>query len=96
MAAVELLPIAAGAATSADFNNAAGASMTIALKSTDGSLRQSCNATIQFKNSTGSYTGIGAISGDQPMKVLTAVGTFRVVKDAAAESYPYGVDTQVA
>lgn len=95
MAAVELLAVAAGAATSADFSVAAGASVTIALKSADGSLRQACNATIQFLNSSASYTGIGAISGDEPLKVLTAVGTYRVVKDSAG-SFAYGVDTQVA
>lgn len=91
MALAELLPVSTAAATSADFSNTAGSTTTLALKSTT-PLGATSNAGVEFKNASGTYTPFGSLTASDPVKVLSAVGTFRVVKDAAAVAY--GVDTQ--
>lgn len=91
MALVELLPVATTTATSADFSNTVGTTTTLALKSTT-PLAPTSNASIQFKNASGTYTPFGTLSGSDPVKILSAVGTFRVVKDANAVAF--GVDAQ--
>lgn len=77
--------------TSADFTMANGDSATIYLKNAAGPLLSSdARAVIQIKSADGNYFTIGEINRANPAKVLSAPGTFRVVKIASANAY--GVD----
>lgn len=74
-------------APSGDFTLAAGESTTLSIR---GVLVMSQTASIQSKQSDNSYTPFGEISSQEPVKVLAAAGTYRVVRRVTASSF--GVD----
>ena len=85
----ELIASGTTQADSADFV-LADASATLYLKNATGSsVAPLCWASVQVKSGS-QYFNIGHITGTEPLKVLTANGTFRVRKHASADSF--GVD----
>lgn len=91
MATVEYLAVSAAAATGADLTVTAAVPVTISLKTAvDGGLHQFSNVTVQFKSAGGQYQDCGSVTGTNPVRVLSAVGTYRLVKAAAPVAY--GVD----
>lgn len=84
--------IASGTTTvsSADITLAAGEATTLALKSPDGYLPGGAQAIIE-KKSGAVYTRIGDLDTAAPAKVLEAVGTFRVTRQANTGG-SFGVD----
>jgi hypothetical protein len=72
---------------SADFTLAAGESTTLSIR---GTIVMSQTASVQSKQSDGTYTPFGEISSQEPVKVLAAAGTYRVVRRATASAF--GVD----
>lgn len=88
----ELIASSAGQADSADIALTAGASTTLYLKTASATLPRDAVALVQVKSGSNYFT-VGQIDAANPMQVLTAVGTFRVRKLAAAETgSSFGVD----
>lgn len=87
----ELVASGTTTANSNDFTIDAGASASLFLKSaTSQVLPYDARATIQVKSADATYYDIGALTESDPMKVLQAAGTFRVVRIGASAAY--GVD----
>lgn len=73
--------------TSADFTLAAATSTTLSLSGT-GPLGLMCQAQVQIKSAAATYQTIAQLDSRNPMLVLAAIGTFRVVKgDNAAQAF---------
>lgn len=88
----ELIAPTTAAATSADFNLAAGTSRTLNLKTLGAGVAnfgQFANANVEIKTASG-YVVFGALTNTNPVMVLTAVGDFRISKDPT--SVAVGVD----
>jgi len=84
-----LIAISADQAASADFTLAAGASTTLSLTNANTNasgvtLPTPIVALIQLKGSSNAYVTVGQIDSGTPQKVLSAIGTFRVLKLASA------------
>lgn len=87
----ELIASGTTTANSADITIEAGASASLFLKSaTSQTLPQDAKAVIQVKSTDATYYDIGTLTATDPMKVLQAAGTFRVVRIGASAAY--GVD----
>lgn len=89
----EVLAPSTAAGNSADQVVAAGATLSCVLKPATGAAPLSQLAAcvlIQVKSSGGDYLTFGALTPDQPVKVLTGAGTYRFTKPASAVAY--GVD----
>lgn len=70
-----------------------GASTTVFLKSgTGGPIVNGATATIQIRSSGGNYFKVGTLDHYDPVKVIQAPGTFRVVRHANAVAF--GVDAE--
>lgn len=78
------------AANGADFTLAAGNATTLSLSAAS-ALLPLCNARIQIKSAAGTYQDIGFLDKDNPIVVLQAIGTFRVVKSDNAD-LSFGVE----
>lgn len=74
-------------ATSSDFTLAAGTSTTLSLS---GAAQPFGTASIQIKSAAATYTPIGTLNSATPILVLSAVGTFRVIKSGS--SVAFGVE----
>ena len=72
---------------SSDFTLAAGESTTLSLRGSPG---LSSRVLIQFKDSTGNYVDFGELTAQDPVLLLSAIGTFRCLRKASAVSF--GVD----
>lgn len=81
--------VSTAANTSADITLAAGASTTLSLSTgtTGVGVPYGASASIQIRSAGATYMPIGVLDAGNPIKVLTAVGTFRVVKSAAAVAF---------
>lgn len=85
MATTQLLAIASGPATSADFVLAAGESATIGRK--DGnppSINANSVIAVQIKDDAGAYWDMQLLSGEKVVAVITGVGTYRVRRVSGA------------
>lgn len=79
MAATQLLPIATGAANSAEFTLAAGESATIARKDPNPpSINANARVSIQLKDDAGAFWDIAQLAGEQVAIVISGIGTYRV------------------
>lgn len=77
--ATELLPVASGAANSADFTLAAGETATICRKdATAPSIVGGDSVAIQLKDDAGAYWDIHSLIGEEVACVLNGAGTYRV------------------
>lgn len=88
-----LIAVGVAQANSADFPLIAGQSTTLSLTCAAGTVMPPapvCMARIQILGSGGAYVDFGQIDGLNPIKVLTAIGTFRVVKNASPVAF--GID----
>lgn len=85
----ELIATGTTEADSSDFTLSSGASTTLYLKDAGGLIPASCTAAIQIKSGS-LYFNVGELNGTEPVKVLSATGTFRVRKFANAATF--GVD----
>lgn len=74
-------------ATSGDFTLVAGNATTLSLS---GAAQPFGTASIQIKSAAATYTPIGTLNSAAPILVLSAVGTFRVVKSGS--SVAFGVE----
>jgi len=86
----ELISSGTTLANSADITVSAGSSATLLLKSATAQIPQGANADIQAKSADGNYYTIGRLTDQEPIKVLAAAGTFRVVRNPLGTAY--GVD----
>lgn len=78
-------------AASSTFTLAAGESATIYLTDDSGpGLPVDASADVQIASAGGQYFTIGTLSRDKPAQVLTAVGTFRVLRKPC--STPVGIE----
>lgn len=86
----ELIASGTTEAASADFTLTAGGSTTLYLKDAAGSaVPYNSTALVQIKSGTEYFT-IGQLDDKNPAQVLTAIGTFRVLR--LANSAAFGVD----
>ena len=85
----ELIAVGTAEATSIDIPLAVGASTTLYLKSATAQLPPAATADVQIKSGLNYYT-VGQLNYQSPMQVLTAVGTFRVLRNPSATAF--GVD----
>ncbi len=87
----ELIASGTTESASADFTLAAGESATIFLKDAAGSAVSPLSfAEVQIKSADAQYFTVDTLSIARPALVLTAVGTFRVLR--MANSAAFGVD----
>lgn len=87
----ELIASGTAEADSADFTLAAGEQVTLFLKDAAGTtVNPHGVAQVHIKSADGEYFMIGKIDTSQPAAVLSAPGTYRVRRLAAAVAY--GVD----
>lgn len=86
----ELIATGTTLTNSADFTLAAGASTTLYLKDATGAtVPPECIALVQVKSGA-EYFNVGQLDGVNSMRVLTAIGTFRVSR--LANTSAFGVD----
>jgi hypothetical protein len=86
----EILPSGNDANDSSTFDLAVGDSATIFIRrdATSGPLATAqVLAYVQIKGSDNNWTSIGRLDDEKPMKVLTAVGTFRVHRVAGPVAF---------
>ena len=87
----ELIAVGTAQADSADFTNTSGTDLAIFLKTAASqTLPNDAKALIQVKSSEGAYFDIGVLTAVEPMRLLSAPGTFRVRRLACAVGF--GVD----
>jgi len=72
---------------SAEFTLSAGESTTLSIR---GALTTNQLVRIQFKASDGTFTDFGIIESQNPVKVLSGIGTYRCIR--RANSVAFGVD----
>lgn len=83
--ATELLPVASGAANSADFTLAAGETATICRKdAASPSIAGGDSVAIQLKDDAGAYWDIHSLIGEEVACVLSGIGTYRVRRVSGA------------
>jgi hypothetical protein len=83
--ATELLPIASGAANSADFTLAAGETATICRKDASApSIASGDSIAIQLKDDAGAYWDVYSLIGEYVACVLSGIGTYRVRRVSGA------------
>lgn len=85
MAAVQILAVAATAAASSDVTVAAGSTLTVSLKSGDGSpVGLGAVVRIELKDDGGSYNVVDILAGLRGMdsKILAAAGVYRFSRAA--------------
>lgn len=82
--AAQILPIASGAANSADVTVADGSSLTVALKYTGGSAPAGALVDVLLKDDAGAYYRIDSLSPLQPALAIAAPGTYRFARVAGA------------
>jgi hypothetical protein len=77
--ATELLPVASGAANSADFTLAAGETATIALKdAASPEIESGPVVAVQLKDDAAAYWDIYLMTRENNSVVISAAGTYRV------------------
>lgn len=96
---VELIPLGTAEVASADFAVAAGSSAGLLLKdgSSADSVASGAIALIQVRSSAGKYTTVGTLDSNNPLRVLAAPGTYRILKRASPAvpgiaPVPFGID----
>jgi hypothetical protein len=78
---------------SSDFTVVAGTPVTIFLHDAAGpNVPGDCTAAIQVKSSGSQYFTVGVLDGNNPARVITGPGTYRVSKFASATAF--GVDKE--
>lgn len=85
----QLIATGTAQADSADFTLTTD-STTLSLFSTTEQIPSLCTAMVQKKSASGVYLNFGQIDGNNPVKVLSGPGTYRVRKLASSASF--GVD----
>lgn len=85
----ELIAVGTTEVASSDITLAADTTTTLVLKSGTAQLPSGATADVQVKSGTFYYT-VGQLSAAAPMQVLSATGTFRVLRNPCATAF--GVD----
>lgn len=87
----QLIATGIAAATSGDFDVAAGESSMVNLFVASGqTIPPGCAASIQLKGSNGVYVEVGVLDDKHPALLVDGPGTFRVVKKNSTVAF--GVD----